>query len=150
VLRKGKAVFAVPAMEARQVAAVDLADAITDAEAARTVYLEYSLLREGKTVRTATLLFVKPKHYEFLDPSLSVDVGEQEDRFLLQLSAKAYAKYVELDLAQADCVFSDNYFDLSAGQERVIEVRKDRVTPRLSLKELRGQLQVRSMFDLAD
>ena len=93
---------------------------------------------------------MKPKHFEFLDPAISVEASEKEELFLLRVSAKAFAKYVELELAAADCVFSDNYFDLSAGEDRLIEIRKDRISPRLALGELRDQLRVRSMYDLAD
>jgi len=149
-IREGLVAFDVAPLEARQIAAVDLADSLREEETRRAVYLEYSLVREGKTLQTGTLLFVKPKHFEFLDPAISVEASEKEELFLLRVSAKAFAKYVELELAAADCVFSDNYFDLSAGEDRLIEIRKDRISPRLALGELRDQLRVRSMYDLAD
>ena len=150
VIRKGLADFDVAPLEARQIAAVDLADSFREDETRRSVYLEYSLVREGKPTRTGTLLFVKPKHFEFLDPAVSVEASETDELFLLRVSAKAFAKYVEIDLAAADCVFSDNYFDLSAGEDRLIEIRKDRISPHLALGELRDRLRVRSMYDLAD
>jgi hypothetical protein len=59
------------------------------------------------------------------------------------VTAASFAKFVTLDLAEDDVVFSDNYFDLAPRQTRLIQAPKEG----LSLRELERQLVVRSLFD---
>ncbi|WP_304943642.1 glycoside hydrolase family 2 protein, partial [Vallitalea guaymasensis] len=64
-------------------------------------------------------------------------------------SSKAYAKGIELDLEDMDCVFSDNYFDLSAGDTRVIKVNKDSLSKNVTIDEFQEKLTMRSIFHIA-
>ena len=70
---------------------------------------------------------------------------QNEDKFIIEVCSKAYAKFVELDLKTADAVFSDNYFDISAGVTKIIEINT--LSESLTLAELKQQLKVRSLFD---
>ena len=56
---------------------------------------------------------------------------------------------ISVDLADADCFFSDNYFDLSAGDEKVVSVKKCDLSKPLGLEDFKAMLQVRSIYDLA-
>jgi len=96
-------------------------------------YFSYELEVDGKVVSSGTVLFCMPKHYNFVDPDLSVKLDEK----YITVSAKAYAKSVELYSDDEDFVLSDNYFDINA----------DSVT----VEVLRGNLQnvkVRSVYEL--
>ncbi|OPA74235.1 glycoside hydrolase [Paenibacillus selenitireducens] len=117
-------------------------------EARRRVYLEYSLIEHGEKTETGTILFTKPKHFEFLDPHITADVEEREEAFILHLHAVAFAKYVELDLIGADAKFSDNYFDVSAGSIKQVVVRKEDMSKALDLQQFKQALQIRSVVDL--
>ena len=114
----------------------------------RNTYLECTLSLDGEVHSNTVLLFVKPKHFEFVDPDLDVEVREESEQFILSVQAKAgLAKYVELDLLDADCKFSDNYFDLSAGEVREIIVQKDSLSEGLDLEEMKEKLKIRSIYN---
>ncbi|RIW34255.1 glycoside hydrolase family 2 protein [Bacillus salacetis] len=119
-------------------------------ESKRKVYLECTIFIDGKQVNVTTLLFTKPKHFAFINPEISVEVEETEEMFELTLKSQAFAKYVEMDLAEADCVFSENYFDLSAGTAKIVTVEKSRMSSELDLTALKAQVKVRSIFDIGE
>lgn len=83
-------------------------------ELQRNSYLEFKFIVEDEVVSSGTVLFVKCKHFGFLDPHIKVEIFEENDKFVLQLNSEAYARFVELSLEKADANFSDNYFDLSS------------------------------------
>jgi beta-mannosidase len=149
VLLSGNAPFRIDPLQSLSACRVDFSPAIPDEETARRVYAEYSLRQGGKLLSSGTLLFVKAKHFEFLDPSLAVSVEEESDRFLLRIESRAFAKYVEIDFKDFDCVLDDDYFDLSAGEPKVVEARKGRLSRPVALEEFRRSLALRSAFDIA-
>ncbi|MEK3887920.1 beta-mannosidase [Bacillus sp. FSL K6-3431] len=114
----------------------------------RNTYLEAKLVLDGEVHSNAVLLFVKPKHFEFVNPQLHIDVREESDQFVLSIQAKAgLAKYVELDLSEADCKFADNYFDISSGEVREITVQKESLSEIISLEDFKTQLVIRSIYN---
>src|SRR5690606_26413610 len=114
----------------------------------RNTYLEATLFMGGEVHSNAVVLFVKPKHFELVDPQITVEVQDEQDQFILSVEAKSgLAKYVELDLADADCKFSDNYFDLSAGDVKKITVEKVSLSKEISLEEFKNNLTVRSIYN---
>ena len=115
----------------------------------REIYLEYLFYQEGNLVSVGTMLFVKPKHFMFLDPKLTFDTCETEDRFIIILKAQAFAKYVNVELEGIDVVFSDNYFDLSAGAEKEIWVKKPEMPTKCSFDEFKGKIMITSLFEIA-
>ena len=96
-------------------------------------YVSYELWSDGAKVSSGTALFCPPKHFHFADPQLSLTVEDGE----IVVSAKAYARSVEIVCEDGDVVFEDNYFDLNA------ETRRVRI--------LRGEgtkFSVRSVYDI--
>ncbi|MCL2662921.1 MAG: glycoside hydrolase family 2 protein [Oscillospiraceae bacterium] len=96
-------------------------------------YFSYELEVDGKIVSSGTVLFCMPKHYNFLDPKLTV----KRDKNKITVTAKAYAKSVEIYSDNEDFVLSDNYFDINADSVTVDIVRGD---PK--------NLKVRSVYDI--
>ncbi|KKI92407.1 glycoside hydrolase [Bacillus sp. SA1-12] len=115
----------------------------------RTTYLECTLFVDGKQETVTTLLFTKPKHFKFINPNISLNVTETNETFEVTLSSAALAKYIELDLATADCKFSDNYFDLSAGNQKIVVVNKESLSEAFTLESFKEKLKVRSVYDIA-
>jgi len=64
------------------------------------------------------------------------------------VKSKAYARFVGLDFKERDAIFSDNYFDLSAGISRIVTIAKKDLDKPATAEELRAQLTVRSVFDI--
>ncbi len=144
---RGEAEVSVGAFSTRECRALDYAALLGSKAARRGAVLFYGFEAGGRSVSGGTVLFVKPKHFSFLDPKIDVDVREEGDRFILTLAAKAYARFVELRLAEADAVFSDNYFDLDASRGAQVELLKSDLSQPLTLGRLKDQLRVRSLFD---
>ena len=78
-------------------------------------YVSFDLYEQGRYVSGGTVIFTLPKYYHYADPELSCRVeGDQ-----IVVSAKAYAKGVEIQNENQDLLLSDNYFDMNAGETRV-------------------------------
>lgn len=117
-----------PALEAKEFAAADFTRVLECREDARTQYLEYKLLREEEEISCGSLLFCRPKHFEFQDPGITYSVEEREDRYFITFNTENYAKYVTIDIAGFDFVASENCFDISKGESKIIEVKKEDIT----------------------
>ncbi len=82
-----------------------------------------------------SVLFTAPKHYGFADPQLHVSAGEREGEILV--TARAYARYVEIYTEDGYLRTDDNFFDMEAGTKSV----------RL-LEGNASNLKVRSVYDI--
>jgi beta-mannosidase len=60
--------------------------------------------------------FIQPKHLSLVDPVLSAELQLHGEQLVIDLTAQSLAHFVELKLAGADVVFSDNYFSIPAGR----------------------------------
>lgn len=99
----------------------------------RNTYLYYAFKTAGKTVSSGTVIFTKPKHFDFIDPRLSVSVSGDE----ITVKSEAYAKYVEISDETGDLKLSDNYFDMNKGETKV----------KILSGETKG-LKVKSVYDI--
>lgn len=146
-LAQDSLVVEIPAFTSRPCAKANFERYLRGREALRSTYLQYDLMADGWNVGGGTVLFVPPKHFDFTDPKLGCSVLEREDSFLVVVSAEAFAKFIELDLKNADAIFSDNYFDLSAGETRRVTVRKEDLSVPLTGPQFKSLLRVRSLYD---
>ena len=78
-------------------------------------YFAYELLIDGKEVSRGSVIFTAPKHFNFKNPELTARIEGDE----VVITAKSYAKSVELSSPDADPVFEDNYFDMEVGTKRI-------------------------------
>ncbi|MCM1174837.1 MAG: glycoside hydrolase family 2 protein [Blautia sp.] len=79
------------------------------------IYLHCAFSVDGVPVSENFCLFTAPKHFAFRDPALSC----RREGNTLVISAAAYAKSVEIQGVDGDVKFSDNFFDMNAGEKRV-------------------------------
>jgi beta-mannosidase len=147
VLEAGTLKVRIAALTSEKCLELDFGDRLPGMARRRESYLEYMLTVNGVCVSSGNVLFVKPKHFEWMDPRLETRLEEKDDHYIVSVTAKALAKYVELQLEEADCRFSDNYFDISAGQTKTVLIRKDSLPRELDPVELEKRLSVRSLFD---
>ena len=86
--------------------------------------------------------FVPDKHLELGEPHLAPALEQAGEELLITLQAASLARFIALELEEADVIFSDNYFDLPAG-------RTARLTCPLpagwTLSQARQALHVRSL-----
>ena len=96
----------------------------------------------GLKVSENLLYFNHPKFLQLKQPSIKTTIVQQADGFAIQLQTNTLAKSVYLSLPNGDDNFSDNFFDLLPNEKVQIKLNS-----KLSLKELKQQLSVRSLFE---
>ena len=98
-------------------------------------HLTYRFVQNGKTISEGSVLFCAPKHYAFADPSLELQVSE--DNKNVTVISSAYAKSVEIYSDDGYVHFDDNFFDMEKGSRT------------LQILEGNGlNLKARSVFDI--
>jgi beta-mannosidase len=107
--------------------------------------LVYSFRLKNGSEYHGSDVFTRSKFLSLKDPGLNLKVTEVKGRIRIDVSAKAFARFVWLDLKKSDVVFSDNYFDLPAGATRTVWV--DQNPAGLSVVRVRGELGALSLFE---
>jgi beta-mannosidase len=108
------------------------------------VMLYGELLVNGKVVSSNRYFFEPYKNLTMPSARISTSVTPTRGGFKITLDSDKFAKAVYLSVADADGLFSDNYFDLLPGKTVEVEFRPSN---RMSLVDLRDRLRVRSMAD---
>ena len=78
-------------------------------------YYYFELIHGGRVISSGSVIFTAPKHFKFRDPELSFRIEGDE----VIVTAKSYAKSVEITSMDCDSVFEDNYFDMNPGEKRI-------------------------------
>jgi beta-mannosidase len=84
-------------------------------EEQRQAVLVVELFEGDLRLSTAVATFAPNKHLNLLDPHLDVTAEAAGDTARISVSAKSFARFVEVSLRGADVILSDNYFDVPAG-----------------------------------
>lgn len=126
---------------------LDFSNVIDTDDKKRNSYLEFKFIEKNKIISSGIVMFVPVKHFNLNDPELEVNIREEPKRFIISLTSKKLAKYIELDLKNIDGIFSDNYFDMSGGEAKEVYLNKDLLSRDISIDELRQELTVRSLYD---
>jgi beta-mannosidase len=112
------------------------------------VHLGYRLLSGATEVSAGTVLFTLPKNCHFERPRIEVDIQDLGDRYEILVTTDYFAKSVVLDTQVGDCVFSDNWIDVSPGRPRPVTALKAETVGIESAEALRQNLIVRSLNDI--
>ncbi|MDF2541571.1 MAG: beta-mannosidase [Herbinix sp.] len=147
VLQSNSIDVSIDELTTKEITSMDFGNVLDTKQKRRETYLEYSLMVNGTIVSNGTVLFARAKHFALVDPHLSAFISEENDAFIIEVSCKAYARFVELDLKKDDTIFSDNIFDLTPGNTKRIQMKKEYMSADLTLDEVRNQLTVRSLYD---
>jgi beta-mannosidase len=103
------------------------------------------LYENGHCLSRQTVLFAKEKEITLPNPELLWDVIQEDGRLLISIKANTFARYVELQLAGATPIFSDNFFDLPACGTVQIECP---LPDGWTVEQARHALRVRSLADV--
>ena len=122
----------------------DLSEYIDSHEHERVV--AYSFTEGNSTLAEGTYMFVAPKNFAYKNPEIKAEISGADRRFSITLSASCYAGAVELDFADTDAVFSDNYFDITS--EVPVKISFTATSPVETVKSLKKQLKIRSLYDI--
>ena len=88
--------------------------------------------------------FAPDKHLALEDPGLTATVEKGDEGYTIEIAAEKTARFVWLDIAETDSVFSDNYFDLPAGRTVTVTLP---AMKRWSADRVKKALRVRSLVD---
>lgn len=86
---------------------------------------------------TNEVSFVRDKYLQLQKPNIKYELTDLGDRYQLKLLSDTYAKYVFVDLANDDVIFSDNYFSLLKDEDKVITFKKDKLTKKITEKDIK-------------
>lgn len=128
IVRQNQQTLTIPAMSAKWLDKVDCADASLTGH-----YISFAFVVDNVAVSEGTCIFCAPKHFEFVDPRLTVETRGDT----LLVTSHAYAKQVWLESEDADLLLDDNAFDMNPGT-KVVRVLRG------SAEKVRG----RSVWDL--
>lgn len=128
IVRQNQQTLTIPAMSAKWLDKVDCADASLTGH-----YVSFAFVVDDVAVSEGTCIFCAPKHFEFVDPRLTVETRGDT----LVVTSHAYAKQVWLESEDADLLLDDNAFDMNPGT-KVVRV----------LRGTAEKVRVRSVWDL--
>ena len=146
VLKTGEFRFETEGGRRSVIADLDFTE-VLGTEEKNAAYLVFRAEWNGEETR-GSQLFCLPKEFPFLQPGLEVEVVDEGERYGIRLSAEHFTKGIGLDLKAADCIFSDNYFDLAAGEERTVYVDKAGLSEQMSAKTLQKGLYINTLNDV--
>ncbi len=98
---------------------------------------------DGKVVSESRLILCENNELELFDPQLKFETVLRAGRVYVTVSAEKYARYVELSCREETGDFSENYFDLCAGESKTVEL----LNPCAGLEEM---IAVRSLFSVLE
>ena len=113
------------------------------------VFLEAVVTLSDGTVLKETEIFVPYKYLKLKNPQVEVTVTEEKDEYQIHLCADTFVPFLELDFADADAVFGDNYLMLTERKETVVTLKKEDITQGsfADAEDLRKRLVCRSVAD---
>ena len=114
IVRQNQQTLTIPAMSAKWLDKVDCADASLTGH-----YVSFAFVVDDVALSEGTCIFCAPKHFEFVNPCLTVE--KRGDT--LVVTSHAYAKQVWLESEDADLLLDDNAFDMNPGTKVVRVVR---------------------------
>ena len=82
-----------------------------------------------------------PKDLKLVRPNFKVNLSGNQ----ISISSDVFAKYIGLSFIENDAIFSDNYFDLQAGETKIISF-----TNIGSAKEVLSKLKIKSLYDVTN
>ncbi len=142
VLEQGEQAVTAAPLADTPVVTLDFAAKVTDANKRRTIFVA-ELWQGDRLLTSKVSLFAANKHLELVDPELKVVVHEEQGQLIFEVTAKTLARFVELSVEGADLVFSDNYFDIPAGQTVSVMATMPR---RWNENRVRKATRVRSLY----
>jgi beta-mannosidase len=131
----------VRAQEDRRACLLDLAP-LLQRRLAADVLVWARVERDGQVLSRSVVSLARYKHLSLADPQLAAVVGEDAAGVYLDVSCRAPALYVRVDLTEADAWWDDNHLHLQLGETRRLRLRRgpDAAT-------VRAQVRVSSLAD---
>jgi beta-mannosidase len=110
----------------------------------RQVVAEIILKTSGKELAKSLCYFEKPKELELPSAAISWQLTRQGNEYKMSVKADKLARFVKVAVGDEKIVFSDNYFDLLPGEQKILTFRSalpiDRVKQEISIISLKDSM----------
>lgn len=146
VLSRGETEVLTPAGISHAAVKLDFSGLISEENRAEA-YLRYFYEGDGGS-QDGTVLFVLPKEFRFEKAGVSWAVAEEGEDILLRVRSDNFTRCLGFTTREGDCIFPDNYFDLSPGQERVLRLRREDCDGIGSAEKLARVLEYNTLNDV--
>ena len=143
VLASGSEDMTAAPLASTHVRTLNFNDQVND-DNGRNVIFICELWQGNELVAQRVATFVPDKHLALVDPGVTVEAGAQDGLAVFAVSATSLARFVALELAGADGVFSDNYFDVPAGATVTVTCA---LPSGWTVGDTRAAVRVRSLYD---
>lgn len=88
------------------------------------LFFEAEVTLADETILTDVETFVPYKHMELPKSHFTTEVKETEESYEITVQSDVFAPFVEMDFADADVIFSDNFFTISNEKPVKIQLEK--------------------------
>jgi beta-mannosidase len=106
-------------------------------------YLYYELADKDQVLSSNVSFFVPPKYLQLSEPEIKYTINQENGMWIISLTSRNFAAYLELGLKNGYALFSDNYFHLLPGEEKKIQVLQSEVSD----NEFPENFYVKSLID---
>ena len=149
MIAQGEKQVQCPALSAVTLPPLSLAQSVENAKYDR--FFVYELYDEAGTLLSKqTLLFLKPKHFEWKKPNILTDVRQDQDEMRIMLASDVFAKGVCVRFKNTDVVLSDNFVDLTDDQPVWLTVEKWLGGNAKSISEMEAGIEVYSIAEIGE
>ncbi len=141
VLRKEEKTIVVPSNTSTVVYSLAEADWTKNIDRTKT-FISIKLLQNNKELCRNSFFFEKPK--QVILPKANIQLSKVDDDHIA-VSTDKLARFIWLELPNSVNAFSDNYFDLLPGEQKVLKIN-DKYTRDFKLNEVK----ITSLADISD
>ncbi|MDP6532649.1 MAG: glycoside hydrolase family 2 protein [Candidatus Marinimicrobia bacterium] len=107
-----------------------------------SVFIEASFFNADGVFDSALKTLVPVKSALWANPEISIRTVNKENRIDIYLKSGTLAKFVSLTADGIEGTFSDNYFDLPPGRDRVVTFH-----PEIPVQDISEHIQIQSLID---
>ena len=86
----------------------------------RRLYLEFGFSENEKDIAQGVIMFCPHKYFEYEKPNITTEIKHTESGSEIHIATDTLTSFIELKALNNTVIFSDNFFTLGAGQEKVI------------------------------
>ena len=130
VVRAGEQVVSVPSLSATDIFEEDFSG-FTFAQRRELVLVAKLYDDDGEMCSERVLLLTPSKHFLYRDPHITAKLSCCDGQYFLTLRSEAFAQNVWLEFAEADGVFSRNFFSITSQDPLTIRLNVCSGEPRL-------------------
>ena len=91
-----------------------------------SLYIEIKPITKSDQPSIADFLFYKlPKGLNLIEAELKTEIAKTETGYQLKINAKNLVKNLYISSKNSSVYFSDNYFDILPGEEKIVDFKSD-------------------------